>query len=45
MRFTAVQRIINDQRGFAIWNSGLKYSAYYLRFQREFESTKTWALG
>ena len=33
MRFTAVQRIINDEQGLAIWN----YSAYYLRFQREFD--------
>ena len=40
MRFTAVLRIINNERGLAIWNSRWKYSAYYLRFQREFDIYK-----
>ena len=26
MRFTAVKRIVNDERGLAIWNSRCKYS-------------------
>ena len=40
MRFTAVQRIINDERGLAIWNSHWKYNAYYLHFQYEFDKYK-----
>ena len=40
MRFTAVQRIIGNERLSAMWNSRWKYSAYYLRFQREFEKDK-----
>ena len=38
MRFTAVQRIINDERGLAIWNSRLP--AFSLRFQCEFDKYK-----
>ena len=33
-----VQRIIDNERGFAIWNWREKYSAYYLRFQRVFNA-------
>ena len=40
MRFTAVQRIIVNERRLATRNSRWKYSAYYLRFQREFEKDK-----
>ena len=40
MRFTAVQRIIGNERRLAIWNLRWKHSAYYLRFQREFEKDK-----
>ena len=46
MRFTAVQHIINDERGLAIWNSWLKIQcvlpAFSMRFQlqREFDKYK-----
>ena len=41
MHFTAVQRIINDERGLAIWNLRQKYSANYLRFQCGFNANST----
>ena len=41
MRYTAIQPNIGNKQGLAILISGLKYSGYYLRFQRVFNMNLT----
>ena len=46
MRFTAVHCIINDEQGFAFKiHVQCVLPAFSMRFQREFDKYKTWAVG